>query len=89
VRLNLLWTLPPLANPVPNAYVLPEASSAYATSPTTRALRVYSIAERLLKWEPTNGVRTGVHGGNSVGQTACNTNAIKNKKFWELIAYFP
>jgi hypothetical protein len=36
VRLNVLWTLP-LANPVPNAYVLQAASSAYATALTTGA----------------------------------------------------
>lgn len=37
LRLNVLWTIP-LANPVPNAYVLLVASSAYARSPTTRIL---------------------------------------------------
>jgi hypothetical protein len=47
VRLNALWSLTP-TNPVPNAYVLPVASSAYATSPTTGALSVHSIPKLLL-----------------------------------------
>lgn len=46
LRLNALWSLTP-ANPVPNAYVLPVASSAYATSPTA-VLPAHSIPKLLL-----------------------------------------